>query len=155
MENQKSVQSANHIFGMGKIRVEQRKSARDHLLMALGGKCKNCGIKRNLYIDHTIPLSNGGNDRLHNLQLLCKKCHKKKIEMERKIYIKTHGEKRIVFVDSEIFSFLLQYKIDNNIYSNSDALRKLLPIKKKWKPKYLKLRRAIGLERFKNNGEER
>ena len=43
-----------------------------------GGKCKGCGKKfasRNLTVDHIRPFSEGGGERLHNLQLLCGACN--------------------------------------------------------------------------------
>jgi 5-methylcytosine-specific restriction endonuclease McrA len=41
-------------------------------------KCKKCGTKKNLTIDHIIPLSKGGTNKFSNLQCLCKKCNQKK-----------------------------------------------------------------------------
>lgn len=45
------------------------------------GKCANCGItltKQNYEIDHIMPLSKGGSNWPANLQLLCRKCNRRK-----------------------------------------------------------------------------
>jgi hypothetical protein len=44
----------------------------------LAGKCKHCGSKDNLQVDHIIPYSKGGATQLDNLQCLCGKCNSKK-----------------------------------------------------------------------------
>jgi hypothetical protein len=43
-----------------------------------GIKCKRCGKKRKLAIDHIFPLSLGGSNNLENLQLLCGSCNSSK-----------------------------------------------------------------------------
>lgn len=40
-----------------------------------GYKCAYCGTHEDLEIDHIVPFSQGGEDTLDNLQLLCKKCN--------------------------------------------------------------------------------
>ena len=43
------------------------------------GKCEYCGkIETNLEIDHIIPLSKGGTNKLNNLALVCKSCNSSK-----------------------------------------------------------------------------
>ena len=45
------------------------------------GKCNGCGVKlpqRNLTVDHIKPFSQGGTERLTNLQLLCNSCNSMK-----------------------------------------------------------------------------
>lgn len=41
--------------------------------------CQHCGYrngrKRNLHIDHVLPVSRGGSDDMDNLQVLCKACN--------------------------------------------------------------------------------
>lgn len=40
--------------------------------------CKQCGSTENLEIDHIVPLARGGSNELDNLQILCKKCNRRK-----------------------------------------------------------------------------
>ena len=58
-----------------------------------GFKCEQCGKEypqsgvlgeRNLLVDHRVPLANGGNNNLSNLQVLCKGCHGEKTKREKK-----------------------------------------------------------------------
>jgi 5-methylcytosine-specific restriction endonuclease McrA len=39
------------------------------------GKCACCGKKRNLAVDHIVPLAKGGTNWPNNLQLLCTSCN--------------------------------------------------------------------------------
>lgn len=41
-------------------------------------KCLCCGTEENLHLDHIIPESKGGEAKLDNLQVLCKKCNSSK-----------------------------------------------------------------------------
>lgn len=61
------------------IRSRPRFSQREKeaLYKEQGGKCNGCGKKfdkRNLTVDHIRPFSQGGGERLNNLQLLCGAC---------------------------------------------------------------------------------
>lgn len=38
-----------------------------------GGKCKVCGIRETLVIDHVVPISRGGGLGPDNMQVLCQK----------------------------------------------------------------------------------
>jgi hypothetical protein len=42
------------------------------------GQCAACGSRENLQYDYIVPTSEGGNNTLDNLQLLCKSCYQKK-----------------------------------------------------------------------------
>lgn len=66
-------------------------SKRDGVIALLGGKCVNCGSKKDLHIDHidkkkktfrAADIHSVSDDKvkkeLKNLQLLCRDCHKKK-----------------------------------------------------------------------------
>lgn len=43
-----------------------------------GKKCVECGVTKNLSIDHIIPVSKGGDSSDSNLRTLCKACNSKK-----------------------------------------------------------------------------
>jgi hypothetical protein len=42
------------------------------------GQCAVCGSRENLQYDYIVPTSDGGNNTLDNLQLLCKSCNQEK-----------------------------------------------------------------------------
>ena len=46
--------------------------ARDH------ERCRKCGSRRNLEVDHIYPISKGGKTEMSNLQTLCHRCNVKK-----------------------------------------------------------------------------
>jgi 5-methylcytosine-specific restriction protein A len=52
------------------------------LFLSAGGRCQACGLRfdagRAWHLDHVIPLSLGGADETHNLQVLCRACHRDK-----------------------------------------------------------------------------
>ncbi len=41
-------------------------------------KCLNCHSKKQLTVDHIVPVSLGGGDGVDNLQTLCKTCNERK-----------------------------------------------------------------------------
>jgi 5-methylcytosine-specific restriction endonuclease McrA len=43
-----------------------------------GGKCANCGSEVELEFDHIIPVVKGGSSTIQNIQVLCRKCNRKK-----------------------------------------------------------------------------
>ena len=53
-------------------------------------KCKYCGSKENLSIDHKLPIAKGGKNEKKNLQCLCKRCNGTKSKL-------TDGEVRKYF----------------------------------------------------------
>ena len=63
----------NHAFSYKKIVIE-----------LLGGQCNKCKIKKELQIDHIVPIFMGGKSEIKNLQVLCIFCHKKKTKNEIK-----------------------------------------------------------------------
>ena len=48
------------------------------ILAVAGASCAVCGSKRDLAIDHIIPVSHGGTNALSNLQILCEMHHLEK-----------------------------------------------------------------------------
>ena len=55
-----------------------RKIIRDRILKKCNYQCVKCGSKKDLEIDHIIPLSRGGKEDEDNMQILCKKCNREK-----------------------------------------------------------------------------
>lgn len=51
---------------------------RIRVFMRDGYKCVLCGIEDDLTIDHIIPVSRGGSNRMKNLQTLCRTCNQNK-----------------------------------------------------------------------------
>lgn len=52
---------------------------REYLLEKWGRKCAYCGVENvPLQIEHIVPRSGGGSDRISNLSLACEKCNQKK-----------------------------------------------------------------------------
>jgi len=60
------------------IRKTISEDLRNKIFKRDGNKCKKCGSKNNLTIDHIVPFSKGGTTEINNLQTLCKKCNRKK-----------------------------------------------------------------------------
>ena len=55
-----------------------RKIVRDKILKKCNYQCVQCGAKKDLEVDHIIPLSRGGREDEDNMQILCKTCNRKK-----------------------------------------------------------------------------
>ncbi|KKN54317.1 hypothetical protein LCGC14_0593720 [marine sediment metagenome] len=63
-----------------KIRPDRyiSKKLKDFVLKKYKHKYNNCGVEKNLEIDHIKPISKKGLTELKNLQVLCKTCNIKK-----------------------------------------------------------------------------
>jgi 5-methylcytosine-specific restriction endonuclease McrA len=57
------------------------KKIKDAVFDKFKNKCSVCSSKKNLEIDHIIPVSRGGTDDFNNLQLLCSRCNLEKSNM--------------------------------------------------------------------------
>lgn len=53
-------------------------TVREHIFSRDGYECLRCWVKDNLTIDHIIPLSKGGTNRMGNMQTLCMGCNSDK-----------------------------------------------------------------------------
>jgi len=51
-------------------------------------KCRYCNSKKNLTIDHIIPIMRGGTNKIENLQVLCETCNQAK--GHKAAYFPTH-----------------------------------------------------------------
>ena len=48
-----------------------------------GFRCRSCGRRGHLEVDHVVPVQRRGSDDLGNLQALCVRCHKRKTAADR------------------------------------------------------------------------
>jgi 5-methylcytosine-specific restriction endonuclease McrA len=64
---------------MAKTTMNSRKKrqVRQRIASDRRARCTNpyCNKVERLTIDHVVPLSQGGTDNIHNLQLLCRACN--------------------------------------------------------------------------------
>lgn len=61
-------------MGMGKDWYRRKQKVID----MDGRKCRKCGSEENLTVDHIIPKSKGGSNKISNLQTLCLQCNRSK-----------------------------------------------------------------------------
>lgn len=62
------------MYGSGYL--SSRRTIRQNLATRDGGmKCRWCGVRDDLSIDHIIPVSKGGTNNMDNLQILCRYHH--------------------------------------------------------------------------------
>lgn len=52
------------------------------LLERAGGQCERCDAVEHLEFDHIKPCHLGGTNKLHNGQVLCRACHRRKTNAE-------------------------------------------------------------------------
>lgn len=60
------------------IRLIIKEPLRNIIYERDGYKCRYCGSKEHLVIDHIYPFSKGGKTEISNLQTLCKSCNSHK-----------------------------------------------------------------------------
>ncbi len=53
------------------------KATRYHVWQRDLGRCTNCGVTRNLQIDHIQPVALGGDSHISNLRILCNNCNQR------------------------------------------------------------------------------
>jgi hypothetical protein len=54
------------------------KEVQDYVYSKYGRKCIKCGATERISLDHVIPIVKGGEDKVENLQPLCKSCNSSK-----------------------------------------------------------------------------
>ncbi|MDR2455408.1 MAG: RRXRR domain-containing protein [Deltaproteobacteria bacterium] len=70
-----------------------RREAMEYLLEKWGRKCVYCETENEpLQMDHVVPKSKGGSDRVSNLVPACKKCNQKKGSKDLEVYLKDRPE---------------------------------------------------------------
>lgn len=68
--------------GYSEVRRGTQGDYRRALLQARDGMgCQGCGTLEDLTIDHKVPRSQGGSNKLHNLWVLCATCNGEKADM--------------------------------------------------------------------------
>jgi 5-methylcytosine-specific restriction endonuclease McrA len=55
------------------------------------GRCICCNKRRKLEVDHIVPLSKGGSNWPHNLQLLCRPCNASKSAKDQVAFMQERG----------------------------------------------------------------
>lgn len=86
MLSRKRVRAVRKRRSQGVEYSRQRKWQRRQLLRAQGGVCGLCGAQMSLTegapdfatIDHIVPLSKGGADKIENMQAACARCNAEK-----------------------------------------------------------------------------
>ena len=67
---------------------------RRRLVEKYGWSCYYCGrelFPQNATIDHKVPLSRGGTEKIGNKVLACKRCNGKKKSMDEKEFLRSMG----------------------------------------------------------------
>lgn len=80
--------SSSSMKGLRRINSKQRRKLRARLLEKYLHACVACGTLGNednpLTIDHIVPVTLGGSNKIDNLQILCKNCADQKSLTENK-----------------------------------------------------------------------
>lgn len=70
------------------ITIEKRAACKSFLINRDGNKCGYCFQTKKLTIDHIIPLSKGGADKIYNMILACRSCNVEKADMNIEDWLK-------------------------------------------------------------------
>lgn len=69
------------------IRKKISLADRNFILWLYDYKCANCRCQDELEVDHIIPISNGGEQHVQNMQCLCSKCNLRKSNMHDGVFV--------------------------------------------------------------------
>lgn len=58
-----------------RTRVSLSQRLRDEVMARDDFRCRVCGSRRELRIDHVVPLARGGSNQMHNLRAVCHTCN--------------------------------------------------------------------------------
>lgn len=64
--------------GRNRMGAVQRRAAKAAVFERDGWACVMCGSGEQLTLDHIVPLSQGGGNKLSNLQTMCESCNSAK-----------------------------------------------------------------------------
>ena len=65
---------------MSRLSSKSKKVQRSRMKRRKRRFCAFCGTTQELTIDHIIPLAKGGENQVHNLQMLCRTCNIEKAD---------------------------------------------------------------------------
>ncbi len=71
-----------------KLRKRLSQKTKEDIIHRDGGECQYCGAKEKLFIDHIIPLSNGGTNEDINIIACCHSCNSQKCNMSLRDFLK-------------------------------------------------------------------
>lgn len=106
--------------------------------------CQDCGSNENLEVHHILPVSQGGQNTLSNLKVVCDQCHKenykdvhypkdksKIIPIEQRVknrygINRTKNTQVPVTIPAEILAQIETYWHENKLPNRSEAIRELV-----------------------------
>ena len=120
---------------------------RQHLIQRNGSICASCDKEQHLYLIHEIPLSEGGTNELHNLELICRSCHESMYGKGDIFGSFTLGAGQSEF--TEYFKEI-QYAIDKNYKIQFDYKK---PNAKSWMSRVVMPERFLNIPNNRESGE--